>query len=722
MKKLFSLILILIIALSCCLLLTGCDRPTVQVSSALEITDSFSGTRRISIAYPLSATIDPITDLLVQEAPSDVEGVEFTYLGVKEDGYYFELLLTFKNKTQYEETVSALLGRSANVFLSRKNTSLTHGTRMAEDFDVSELIGWVVRDTNADSSTRDLSFAYSTNTVKIASDNYDTGSTVSINDCKGSRINSISIKTANDKAGSYSRTFTFSVPNETYIADKASVEAYFLSNTLPDAKYSGWTPEGSNMIYTAIFEELDTKKLASVTSMLLDTDSVEIFYGDRDNASTPLSEGLTYEESLDTFSFIGADNGFPKLEYYYSLPQDTIHGEGSVFSDGSWNTAGEWDENGVYKAELTDGSARIRIPDGKQYSVNGINFYLTSLGDNRFRRTAEFLYPKKDGAEAMNYAHDYFIRFGADSETAEDENDLICRVKVEGTTDEINQMNGKLFGSGNFMIYSRSEGFLALTVKTQLTDYISIGNMLNSANAEKPMKYYFSSEGGDNIVTVSVDGAEEPYNKTDGGGVPLPGGKATAEYHGNIPIVGNIIIYVIAGLLLIAITAFICVRLLKPGKRRRAADPLNNPEAYTDAGEDTSEDPAPARDISQTTTFSIFELGALARNKKYVDEINKDVEQRIRERDIEEQKQDIRARELEEMSRKVYGDPQEEPEDEGDGFLNFPTVSEEPETPEEPEAAPEPDLPAEPADEPPVELDPSAILDEDYNDAEADSL
>ena len=164
--------------------------------------------------------------------------------------------------------------------------------------------------------------------------------------------------------------------------------------------------------------------MTEVTAKLLDTDSVEIFYGDRDNASTPLSEGLTFEENLDTFSFIGAENGFPKLEYAYSLPTSTIHGDGSVFADGQWKNAGTW-EDGVYKVELTDGSAKLRIPDGIQYFINGVNFHMTSLGDSRFRRTTEFLYSKSDGYDAMNYANNYFISKGAVSETAEDENNLI---------------------------------------------------------------------------------------------------------------------------------------------------------------------------------------------------------------------------------------------------------------------------------------------------------
>ena len=664
MKRLLSLLLILTLIIGMSMLLTGCDRDTASVSSMIDIDQNFAGTRTVTVAYPLSTEIDEIKDTLVADAPTaEIDGAEFTYQGVKEDGYYFDLVLTFSDKAQYEEIVGELIGRGANAFLSCKNTYLTKGTRMAEDFDVSELVSWVVSDTAAADATKNTRFDFAVNQVRIGSDIYDTGSTVSINDCQGSTINSIALKTSNDKAGSYSRTFTFSVPNETYSADKEAIEKYFLTNTDKISKYSGWSSEGTNMIYTVIYEDLSADKLDEVTSMLLDTDSVEIFYGDKDNSSTPLSEGLTYEESLDAFSFIGPDGGFPKLEYAYSLPLSTTHGDGSIFEDGRWVSAGAWNE-GVYEVTLDKGAATLRIPDGIQYSVTGINFGLTSLGDSRFRRSTEFLYAKEDGREGSDYAQSYFTGKGAESEVTDDGENYVCRVAFEGTTEEVTAQLVKMFGSGNFLAYEQSAGTFSLSIKTELTDYVNLGYMLNADNASVPMTYHVGSEGGDTIVSVSIDGTETAYTEHSECTMPVKEGCATVVCHGNIPIVSHIVLYCVLGLILLTLTAFVCIRLMMPKKKKkRDPDPLNNPEAVyeqeetseDDAEESGSSEPSAASPLSQTTTFSIFELGALSRNKKYVDEINKDVEQRMREQSLEEQKQDIRARELEEMSRKVYG-------------------------------------------------------------------
>lgn len=667
MKKQISILLIIILILSLCAGLSGCDQPKVAVSSVLKINDSFSGTRMVTAVFPASADIDAVKDRIEADDPTgDIPGASFSYDGVKEDGYYFVLKMTFANKAEYEKIAGALIGRDTGVFLSRKNTTLTKGTRMSEDFDVSNLIAWMVNDTAAVEQTKNLAFDFSSNTVQIGSDSYETASTTAINDCTGSMINSIGIKTMNHKNGNYDRTFTFSLPNATYSQDKSAIEAYFLADTLPDAKYAGWSAEGSNMIYTVIYEEMTVDKMTEVTAKILDTDSVKIYYGDVDNASTPLSEGLTYEEKLDSYSFIGEGNGFPVINYAYSLPLNTTYGEGSVFEDGRWVSAGAWN-NDLYTVELRNGAAQMRIPDGIQYTVSGIDFSLASLGDSRFRRTTDFLYDSADTA-AADYALSYFNSKGVNTASVNTTDEhLVCSVVFEGTTDEITSQLVSTFGSGNFMAYEQRKGSFDLSIKTVLTDYVNLGYMLNSVNAESPMTYSVSSEGGENIVSISVDGAETAYAESNSGTMTIKGGCATVRYRGNIPVTSSIVIYIVSGLVLLVLTSFIAIKLIKPKKKKKhEPDPLNNPEAvYETEQEDTSaeaaeengaEAPENKTPLAQTTTFSIFELNTLVRNKKYVDEINKDVEQRIHNQSIEEQKQDIRARELEEMSRKVYGD------------------------------------------------------------------
>ena len=650
MKKLLTIFLALITVLSTALILTGCDQPSVSVVSVMDISPEFSGSRVITVKYPLSADIDAVKDAIIEADPTaDAVNASFSYKGVEEDGYYFELSFDFANNAEYEDQISAVIGRRAISFLSIKNTALTKGARMAENFSTADLISWILRANEAEPATKDIAFEYTSNTVNIGAKHYDTGLTADINDVEGSAVSSITIRTSNNKEGSYDRTFVFSVPNDSYIAAKDDFETYFLTNTSPASGYNGWSAEGANMQYTVIFQGLNIDELREYTAMLLDTGNVEISYEDRDNSSTPLSEGLAFEESLDTFSFIGPDKGSPKLIYTYSLPMNTIHGDGAVYSDGRWQADGSWEE-GVYKLELSSGSVQLRVPDGIQYAINGINFYLDSLGDERFRRTVDFLYSKTDGYDGMSYASQYFTSRGSTVEIGEDDENLICSLICEGTAAEITKELVDLFGSGNFMSYRKSEGAFDLSVKTSFTDYVNLASILNSSNANRPIRYYISSTGDENLVSVSVDSAESAYVSAEESRIDVKGGAGIIEYKGNIPIPSRVTAYIAAGSALLLMTIAICVLLLRRSRPKKLS-----PEAQRVVDAVAPDDDSPADNLSQTTTFSIFELGALSRNKKYVEEINKDVEQRMEADRIEGIKKEIRAKELEEMERMVYG-------------------------------------------------------------------
>ena len=656
MKKLLSILLTICLILSLGSVLAGCDHPTVRVDSVMTLSGDFSGERTVTVVYPLSVDIDAVKDTIIATNPAkELESAAFTYRGVEEDGYYFDLTFTFDSHEAYEAAATAVIGRTADAFLSQKNTALTKGVRMTENFTTADLIAWIIRVTADESATRDLGFRYAENIVTIAGQDYSCGESVDVNTLEGSTVNYISIKTSNDKEGHYDRTFVFSIPNETYIASQQALEQYFLTNTAPAAGYYGWSSEGTNMLYTVIYEGLTLDELSEYTGMLLDTDSVSIFYGDKDNSSTPLSEGLAFEETLDAFSFIGPDKGAPVLRYFYSLPTSTIHGDGAVLKNGRWVSEGKWEE-GVYQAELTTGSARLRIPDGIQYAINGINFYLESLGDERFRRTTSFLYSKTDGYDGMNYASNFFTAKGARTSTGEDEDNLICSVICEGTAAEITAELVNLFGSGNFMAYRRSSGALSLSVKTTLTDYVSLGSMLNSSNANRPMRYYVSSAGGENIISLTVDGTEIAYAGAGKTSLEIHGGNASVEYRGNIPITSHILIYCLAGGLMLALTLVIVILMLrrrKPKVSPAAQEIIDAAEADEPASGDAS------GALTQTTTFSIFELGVLSRNKKYVEEINRDIEERLEADRLEARKKELRRKELEEMGRRVYGSDEE---------------------------------------------------------------
>ena len=660
MKKLLAVILTALLLSATCMLLTGCDSPKVRVESVMTINKDFKGSRTITVVYPLNAAIDAIKDDILEENPvPNVEGAKFSYLGATEDGYTFELKLTFDNLSAYEEQVGAVIGRDANAVLARKSSVMFEGTRMQEDFDLSELVGWIERDTKATESTKDYTFEYPVNKVTVEKDTFDTGSTVKINEGTGIPISSVEIKTYNERISLLSRlfdrSFVFAIPADTYSEQSRRITGYFEEIAGENASFSD-THEGNNVLYTVTFEGLSLSDLETTTAAMLDSDGVSVFYGDKDNRlSTPLYEGRVLEETLDTLSFIGKDDAPPALKYTYSLQTNSVKGEGAIYKDGGWQDAGTWDD-GAYRLTDDSGLTHLRIYDGRQYVIKGVRFDLKSLGDGTFRRTTSFLYPVEDGFEGPVYATKFFQSKGGETSSDNDGDYVICSVTSEGNVDELNEALENIFGKGNYLSYDRKDG--ALSDKTTLTDYIDLRQVLNLESAITDMTYTMTAENGENIVTVLNGDTETGYSNKDDSAVTVHGCVATVGYHGVVPKGMSILFYILFGVLLFGITTLAAYRMLVPpirrerkSKRRRA----RGEEIVTPPQELPEQADVPSYAPQQTTTFSIFELGILSRNKKVVDEINRDVEKRLDADRLKERKKELRRRELQEMEKKVYG-------------------------------------------------------------------
>lgn len=666
MRRFLAAVLTAALLITTCLVLTGCDSPKVRVESVMTITKDFKGSRTITVVYPLNADIDAIKDDILAENPvANVDGAKFSYLGATEDGYSFRLQLSFENLTTYEAQIAAVIGRDANAVLARKNTVMFEGTRMAEDFDVSELIGWIERDTKAADATKDCTFEYPVNKVTVDKDTFDTGTTIGINEGKGIPVSSVEVKTYNEKAGLLSRifdrSFVFAIPADAYSENKKKINDYF-TQLVGDSALIADTHEGNNILFSLTFEGLNLSELETTTAAVLDSDGVSIYYGDKDNMSTPLYEGRVLEETLDTLSFAGKSDTPPTLKYTYSLPTNTVRGEGALYKDGSWQDAGTWDD-GAFRISDESGVTHLRIYDGRQYVIKGVNFELTSLGDERFRRVTSFLYPVDSGFEGPVYATKFFQSKGGETSADNDGEVIYCSVTCEGTIDELNTALENIFGKGNYIAYDRKNG--ALSDKTTFTDYIDLRQVMNLESATADMNYTVSAENGENIVTVTNGGAETAYKDKDGSAITVKGCMGTVGYHGVVPKAGNIVFYIIFGVVLFGVTTLAAYRMLVPPIRReRASYSRSGKEVIDTPAQDQlpdQQDAGPASAPQQTTTFSIFELGILSRNKKVVEEIDRDVEKRMDADRLEQRKKELRQKELQEMEKKVYGADQQPP-------------------------------------------------------------
>ena len=607
-KSVVAFFIVFLLIFTACIF-SGCEEESIEVESIINIDSNFSGNRTVNIVFPLSVNIDSVLNDIKEKAPA-VEGVSFEYQGVEKDGYHFQLIIVFNSRPDYATKVSSLIGREANVLLSHMDTILAKGTIMKEDFDNADLVYWIPRITKNNSQMSSLSYKYNGNTVSIGGEIYTTKSKVNIIERTGAEINGIVIDTTNSKDETYDRTITFSIPDDTYKKIENKLKTYFEDRTMPTASYYGWADKGETKEYTVIYENLSIEDLGEYTGKLLDTEDEEVFYGDKDNSSTPLSEGLIFEENFNTFSFIGNKSRPINITYNYALPVVSTHGEGAVKVDGSWKQSGSW-ESGVYSVDLTDDVVSVRIPDGIQYDVKEINFSLNSVSENNFIRTTEFIY-SGENADAFDYAYKYFTGKDAKVETQETDDGYICRVISSGSSGEISDELASLFGSGNYLSYSRMSKRLSLSDKTHLIDNINMGHMLNEQNKNIPMTYSVGTMGEERIFTLECDGKQVGNGITGEEvlSVNVECGQAMIEYRGNIPKIGIVITFITV-FAAVLMSAVLIIVLMNVGRR------IRKKKVFIGGNYGVDEDPSGKGSYAdddfadapfQTTMFKISEL------------------------------------------------------------------------------------------------------------------
>lgn len=643
MRRTLSLLIAILLLLPMTLVLSGCSKEEISVESLLEIDSRYNGHRRITIMYPLSVDTDSLSESLSKNNPlAEFKESKFEYVGVEEDGHKFVMDLVFDSKDEYLELVETLVGHEVTSYLAQPDTVLTKGTRMIEDFDASDLIGWVIDTTKSIDETSDLEFDYSRTNVKIGDENFKTGSRIDITDLRGEAIDSITIDTTNLKDGTFDRTITFLIPDKTYKRSSDSIESYFKANTDSNAHYCDFTNKGDVWEYKVIYKGISLDDLEEYTAMLLDSDDQRVDYGDINNISTPLSEGLVFEETLNTFSFIGNNGLCVDIDYTYALPSNSNYSDGTVYTNGSWKTDGMW-QNGVYNVSLNSDVMSIRISDGKDYAINGIRFDLEIVDDNEFVRTTEFLYSKSQGADGMKYAQKYFESKGVEVTSDKDEENLICRVVSKGNCQQITEELVKCFGSGNYIAYEIDKSAFSLSSKTTFTDNIDFKSMLNSTNANRPMTYTVHSSGKESMIDIACDGSEIIQNTDDKDAlsVQVKGGVGMVVYHGSNPDMFSVVIYVIIGFMMLALTVLAILLMLKKQRNK-----------------ETLESDGVSYAPEQTTTFSIAELMLLTdkTDKKLREEIDRDINEKIESDRIVALAKELKEKEVEQLIKMVYGE------------------------------------------------------------------
>ena len=574
-KKITSFLLLLLICLSS-LSFFGCSENTFEYESMLKIDSQFKGVRTITIntgneLISNSEAKANFTEIINEYCPSPLQREVIE----EDNNLKYVFTLTFDSRADYLSKLQLIMNKQVQAALVEPNSDLAKGWHYVEDFKTDDLFSWIYSGIE-DKNFNNLKFNTNcvSNVVNLDGDiQSSTGEYTEINSVKGYPVTAIYIETTNNKKDNYDRKFTLSVPQSTYDDMGQKLKDIMSNRTLSSAAYSGWTQQGNNQEYQIVYSGLSLSELQNATALFLDCDTISLYYGDQNNSSTPLAEQLVFEENINTLSFVPKADSKVNLSYKYSLPLKTTHGEGVTLKDGVWAKNGEWID-GIYSLKSTDTMYDIRIPDGIQYEIKGINVTLESYDKDNYVRYFDFVYSSVNGEEGRDYAYNYLYDKGVKVSREKSDDGIVCRITSKGTAKQISDEINSLFGGGNSLVYTQDTGDMSVVTNVTLTDQINISYMLTGKNKEIPLNYTLYTKGSESVSGFSgttADGAGDSstlgMDKSQGYVLNLEGGEATVKYSATLPNPQGVVIYCVTAGFMVLITALLISFFIKKSKK-----------------------------------------------------------------------------------------------------------------------------------------------------------
>ena len=601
-RKIISVLLLLLIAMPI-LTFYGCGEKTFEYESMLKLDKQFKGVRTITLnsgtaLITNSDTRAKFNEIISEYCPSVLQREE-----VEDNGslkYIFTL--TFESKSDYLSKLSVITDRQVQATLVHPNSELAKGWHFVEDFKTDDIFSWLKNGID-EKKYNDLQFDLScvSNVINMDGDIQSCkGDNTEVNAVKGYAVTGLFIETTNNKKDNYDRKFTLSVPQKTYEEMGDKLITVMKKRTLDSAAYSGWTQQGNNQEYQIVYNGLSLSELQKATALFLDCDTVSLYYGDQNNSSTPLAEQLVFEENINTLSFVPKEDSKVDLSYKYSLPLKTTHGEGVQLKDGVWTKTGEW-VDGIFSLKSGDSVYDIRIPDGIQYEIKGINVTLESYDDDNFTRCLDFVYSAVNGQEGRDYAYDFLNKKCVSVTRMKSDDGVICRITSKGTAKKISEEINKLFGGGNSLSYSQYTDSMSVVTNVAFTDEINISYMLTGKNKDVPLVYTLYTKGNESVSGfsgVTSDGSGDisslDIDKVNGYVLHLKGGETTVKYTATLPYPQGVVIYCVCAFFMVMLTALLIFVFNKRSKmlEKKHAELMQNQneaERAKEAKKDTSQ-------------------------------------------------------------------------------------------------------------------------------------
>lgn len=596
-KATAKLTLTALLIIAAAVVLSGCGEINTQVENLMKITNDFVGERVVTLKLDGDMAVnkdksDQLKTVIKEGCPDNL-----SYRTEVADGRYnCVFVLSFTSLEEYKTKVAGIIGRQISVAYGYTDTVLAKGTYYQEDYDGMELVKWLTDDLYQKGyKDINLDVQSTSNVVKYNNEVLSSKTSVmNTSTIKGEPVHSVTVSTVNHKNSVYDRSMVLSVPKSTYDKLGESLKTLMTSRTNSDGKGS-WSENNGYMDYTVDYKNIDIERLQQYTQLFLDCRNENIYYGDQNQSSTPLAEQLVFEERINLLGFVSDTKENVIMSYNYTLPEETTHGEGVELKNGEWQTCGEW-ANSTYKINNTNGNFDIRIPDGMQYSVKCINVALTSIGGNAFKRVVDFVYDRNTGEKGLDYAYGFLTDKGFTVSKESISEGIVCRVTQQGTTDDISNAVGDLFGSGNTFESTRHTNDMSVVTDLNVRDTINISHMLTGANSNIDMHYTVKSECGESIRKVTVDnkssdkGAETNLNSDQSYTSTVNGGNFILSYSATEANPPGVAVYcLICGLMVIPALLIITL-LFRHNQRLKYKEAMKQLAAVKNKGQRNQED------------------------------------------------------------------------------------------------------------------------------------
>lgn len=575
-KRILSLALLVFLVIPV-FSLYGCGDKNFEYESMLEIDSQFKGTRTITLNTGAELLNNAeskakFNEIINEYCPSSLQREE-----QEEDGslkYIFTL--SFDSRADYISEISLITDSQVQAALVIPSSELAKGWRYYEDFALEDMFSWLEYGIE-ENGFNDLKYTLNciSNIVNYNGDiRSSTGEEATeVNCVTGYPVTGVYIETTNNKMDSYDRTFTLSVPQQTYNEMGDKLINIMKERTLSSAAYSGWSQQGNNQEYVIVYNGLSLTELQNATALFMDCDTVSLYYGDKNNSSTPLAEQLVFEEEINTLSFVPKEGSKVDFSYTYSLRIKTTYGEGVQLKDGVWEKTGEWID-GTYTLKSTDTVYDIRVPDGMQYEIEAINVTLETYDNDSFVRYFDFIYNSVNGEEGRDYAYNFLNQRGVNVSREKNDEGLLCRITSQGSAKEISDEISALFGGGNSIEYTRATDDMSVVTNVSFSDQINISYMLTGKNKEVPLVYTLYTKGSESISSFSGtsakgtgDIASLDKGSSSGYTLELEGGEAAVKYTATLPYQDGIVLYCVVSGAMVLLTAILILFFIRKNKK-----------------------------------------------------------------------------------------------------------------------------------------------------------